>query len=50
MPPKVEATRGVVFVDGVRLGRRAVALVAPDGRYAPAGACADPRTVAPRRR
>lgn len=30
MPPKVEAPRRVVFVDGIHLGRRAVVLVASD--------------------
>lgn len=31
MPPKVEAPRRVVYVDGIRLGRKAVVLIASDG-------------------
>lgn len=34
MPPKVEATRRVVFVDGIHLGRRAVVLIASDDEHA----------------
>lgn len=31
MPPKVEAPRRVVYVDGIHLGRKAVVLIASDG-------------------
>ena len=34
MPPKVEAPRRVVFVDGIHLGRRAVVLIAYDDGHA----------------
>ena len=34
MPPKVEAARRVVFVDGIHLGRRAVVLIASDEGHA----------------
>lgn len=34
MPPKVEATRRVVFVDGIHLDRKAVVLIASDERHA----------------
>lgn len=34
MPPKVEATRRAVFVDGIHLGRKAVVLIASDERHA----------------
>lgn len=33
MPPKVEAPRRVVYVDGIHLGRRAVVLIASDGGH-----------------
>ena len=34
MPPKVEAPRRVVYLDGIHLGRRAVALIASDDEHA----------------
>lgn len=34
MPPKVEAPRRVVYVDGIHLGRRAVVLIASDDEHA----------------
>lgn len=34
MPPKVEAARKVVFVDGIHLGRKAVVLIASDDEHA----------------
>lgn len=34
MPPKIEAARRVVFVDGIHLGRRAVVLIASDEGHA----------------
>ena len=34
MPPKVEAARRVVFVDGIHLGRKAVVLIASDDEHA----------------
>lgn len=34
MPPKVEAPRRVVYVDGIHLGRKAVVLIASDGGHA----------------
>ena len=34
MPPKVEATRRVVFVDGIHLGRKAVVPIASDEKHA----------------
>lgn len=34
MPPKVEAPRRVVFVDGIHLGRKVVVLIASDERHA----------------
>lgn len=34
MPPKVEGPRGVAYVDGVHLGRKAVVLVASDDSHA----------------
>ncbi|HJA28987.1 MAG TPA: IS1249 family transposase [Candidatus Olsenella pullicola] len=34
MPPKVEAPRRVVFVDGIHLGRKAVVLIASDEEHA----------------
>ena len=49
MPPKVEAPRRVVYVDGMHLGRRAVVLIASDDRHALGGTCAAPRTAAPGR-
>lgn len=33
MPPKVEAPRRVVYVDGIHLGRKAVVLIASDGEH-----------------
>lgn len=33
MPPKAEAPRRAVFVDGIHLGRRAVVLIASDERH-----------------
>lgn len=35
MPPKVEAPRRAVYVDGIHLGRRAVVLIASDDEHAP---------------
>lgn len=34
MPPKVEGPRGVVYVDGIHLGRKAVVLIASDDSHA----------------
>lgn len=34
MPPKVEAPRRVVYLDGIHLGRRAVVLIASDDEHA----------------
>lgn len=34
MPPKVEAPRRFVYLDGIHLGRRAVVLIASDDEHA----------------